>query len=301
MIQRSMTTSRRTFLRASALLLLGAGAAHGYPVPPTRAAPRTAVWNGITVRAGTPGAVPVLARNGATEYALLDHRVTPLSLDLYSKANDNQTFTFAVALSAQPSDRWHFLELDGIHHRASSIGRGGGSTSAWFTFDRPTAEAVASAMRVTLRERTQLDADLRYRWDIPSRRAATSKTPLPITLHITNTGAATVGVQLGGRQRGTRDNQFMFTAARNGKPLPIKDAPDLGGATGIHVVAPGQSVAVTCPDLRAWLDLDRPGRVVLAARWESTLSKDGKSTSAVADRANVWDIAPTGQATIVVK
>ena len=160
---------------------------------------------------------------------------------------------------------------------------------------------IAAAFKLPLHERSKLDDGLRYTWRIPPKATMDKTSPIPIVLRVDNAGKTTVGFMIGGRQRGPRDNRFSFVIARNGKPLTPKDGPDFGGNGSYHALEPGKHIDVTCTDLRAWADLDVPGYYTIEARYEGELSKDGKFPSTSAERAQLWDIAATGQGSILVQ
>lgn len=254
------------------------------------------LWSGEIVAKAVKGSILVAGR-----HIRLRNRATPRELVMLSHANDNKQFLLWVVLPVQHKDDYQYLTLDGDWWASQGSGRDNRQTTTTFTLDRAAARRVADAFGIAVHERTKLDDGLRYTWRIPPKATMDKTAAIPVVLRIDNAGKTTVGVQLGGRQRGARDNQFVFAITRNGKPVAIKDAPDFGGISTVAKLEPGKHLEVKCPDLRAWADLDLPGYYAIEARWESELSKDGKMSSTAAERANIWDIAPAGQGAILVQ
>jgi hypothetical protein len=216
------------------------------------------------------------------------------SASVFSTTNDNSRFEVMLRTDST-HDRFPTLELGDRKLKAS--GYGGDSTGTYVDLDvdRADADAIADAFRVPLQERTRLDANMRYAWRFPATIRAGA--PAIVTLVATNTGTAPVGFEIGGRQRGPRDNRFTFTASRDGAALAVTDAPDFGGLSYFKRLGPGESAEVSA-DLRGWIALDRPGRYTITATHETDLSKGGEMPNGAAD---VWTIAPSGQGAIVVR
>jgi hypothetical protein len=191
------------------------------------------------------------------------------------------------------------LELGDRRIKSSGIGRDSTGPSVDLQVDRETAIALAHALSIPLHERHQLDAGMRYTWRFP--HAISPNAPATITLVATNTGPTTVGFEIGGRQRGPRDNRFTFAVTRDdGTALPQKDGWDLGGISYYKQLAPGESAEVSA-DLESWVRLDRPGRYTVTASHETELSKDGEMPSYPDGAADVWAITASGQGAIVVR
>ena len=253
------------------------------------------LWSGELIGEAEPGSIVVAGR-----YVRLRNRATAKETVMLSAANDNQTFTFWVVLPLQHENDYQYLKVDNDWWSSNGTGRDSEGTKTTFQFDRATARRVADAFGIPLHERTKLDGGLRYTWRFPPK-ATMDKAPIPVVLRVENVGKTTVGFMIGGRQRGPRDNRFVFAISRNGKPVAIKDAPDFGGIGSYHKLEPGKHLDVTCADLRAWADLDVPGYYTIEARYEGELSKGGMFPNTAADRAQLWDIAATGQGSILVQ
>jgi hypothetical protein len=254
------------------------------------------LWSGEIIGKAEKGSILVAGR-----HIRLRNRATPREIVMLSDSNDNQQFLLWVVLPVQHENDFQYLRLDGDWWASQGTGRDNQQTTTTFMLDRAAARRVADAFGIPVHERTKLDDGVRYSWRIPPKATMDKTAPIPVVLRIENAGQAVLGVQLGGRQRGARDNQFVFAIARNGKPVAIKDAPDFGGRSTIGKLEPGKHLDVACPDLRAWADLDLPGYYTIDARWESELVKDARFSTTAVERADVWDIAPTGQGSILIQ
>jgi hypothetical protein len=228
---------------------------------------------------------------------LVDPAVAIHSASVYSITNDNSRFQIMLRTDST-HDRFPTLQLGDRMLKSNSYSADSTGTFVDLQVDRADAAAIATAFGVPVHDRTRLDADLRYTWRFPSPIA--NNAPAIVTLVATNTGTAPVGFEIGGRQRGPRDNRFAFTVTRDGVALPIKPAPDFGGISYFKRLGPGESAEVSA-DLRSWVALDRPGHYTIIATHETDLSKGGEMPSYPDGAADVWTIAPTGQGAIVVR
>lgn len=254
------------------------------------------LWSGTTIAKAEKGSIVV-----AGKHVRLRNRATPRETVMLSHANDNQTFTFWVVLPLQHEHDYLYVKVDNDWWSSGGTGRDSEGTKTTFQLDRAAARRIADAYGIPMHERTKLDDGLRYTFRFPPKASLDKTVAIPVVLRVENAGKTSVGFMVGGRQRGPRDNRFGFVIARNGKPVTIKDAPDFGGVGTYQVIAPGKHHDVTCPDLRAWADLDLPGYYTIEARYEGELTKDGKFPNTAAERAQLWDIAATGQGSILVQ
>ncbi|HEY1551171.1 MAG TPA: hypothetical protein VGG28_25250 [Kofleriaceae bacterium] len=228
---------------------------------------------------------------------LVDPDVAIHSATIYSITNDNSRFEVTLRTDST-HDQFPTLVIGDRTLKANGYGGDSTGTSVDLQVDRADAAAIAAALGVPLHDRARLDADIHYAWRFPT--AIRNGAPAIVTLVATNTGTAPVGFQIGGRQRGPRDNRFTFTVARDGVALHVIDAPDFGGLSYFKRLGPGESAEVSA-DLRSWVALDRPGRYTITATHETDLSKAGEMPHYPDGAADVWTIAPTGQGAIVVR
>lgn len=114
---------------------------------------------------------------------------------------------------------------------------------------------------------------------------------MPIVLTLENTGTAPVWFNTGGRQRGPRDNRFVFGASRDGgAALPVITAYDFGGMGAIEALAPGKSIERS-EDLTRWIAVDRPGSYKVTCRYELELTTGTEGGAWPAHGHEVWEWA----------
>jgi hypothetical protein len=253
-------------------------------------------WSGHTIEKAQKGSILVDGK-----HVRLRNKFTPRETTMISQANDNSQFMLWVVADKQHGSDFQYLKIGSSWWTTNGTGSDSEGTKTTFHFDRATAKTVAAALKLALHERTKLDDDLRYSWKIPSSAPMDKTIPIPVVVRIENTGKKPVGFFVGGRQRGPRDNRFIYVIKRNGTPVKIKDGPDFGGIGSYQKIEPGKHLEVTCTDLRAWFDFDLPGFYTIEARHESTLSKNGMFPNTAAEQAQVWDVAALGQGAIHVK
>ena len=287
--------TRRTFVAALAAGLLpgSAGSAGAGKAPPTW-------WLGTEATKAAPGTITALRFKSRKVRAKLGRKVAARSVELTSHNNANTEFTLWVVFPRQQLDQDVFLSADGGWWQSDSDGHDDTASQASFVLDRPTAERLAKVLQIPLNERSPLDAGLQATWTIPPTAGTRTTDPIMVKLRIKNAGTTTLGFMLGGRQRGPRDNQFAFTVARNGSPVPIKDAPDFGGMGYYKHLKPGEEHELAV-DLRSWADLATPGHYAVDASYEGELAKDGVMPTTATDRKNLWDVKLTGQGGILVQ
>jgi hypothetical protein len=254
------------------------------------------LWSGSEIAKAEKGSILV-----ADRHIRLRNRATPTELVMLSSSNDNQRWMLWVVLPKQRESDYQYLHVDNDWWSSQGTGYDQEGTKTTFQLDRGAAHRVAEAFAIPMHERSKLDDDIRYVWRIPAKASLDKTIAIPVVMRVENQGKTPVGFLVGGRQRGARDNRFIYTIKRNGKAVTIKDAPDFGGISTYTKLDPGKSLDISCADLRAWHDLDIPGYYTIEARFEGELSKDGKFPTTAAERAQVWDIAALGQGSILVK
>jgi hypothetical protein len=230
---------------------------------------------------------------------LVDPDVAIHSAAVYSINNDNTRFQVMLRTDST-HDRYPTLKVGDRLIKASGYGGDSNGTIVDLDVDRTDAALIATGLGVPLHERARLDANMRYEWRFPTTQSfARNAASAFVTLVATNTGTAPVGFEIGGRQRGPRDNRFSFAVTRDGVALPIKPAPDFGGISYFKRLGPGESAEVSA-NLLDWVDLDHPGHYAITATHETDLSKAGEMPNYPDGAADVWTITPTGQAAITV-
>jgi hypothetical protein len=226
---------RRTFLLGLAAL----------PLTPATAAPNVPT-DGLWV--GSPGAAQLVP--------FRNPRWRPL-------ANDNARFQLELEVP-RPADGYPPATLRRGTASWENDGQGG-DASRWtvsFTLDRADAQALVGWIGGALRDRVPLGQGLVATF----AHAGGSR----VSMTLVNRGEAGVGVQLGGRNRGPRDDQWAFVVQRDGVPVPPIEAFNFGGLSQITFLAPGASLTREV-DAAGWADCAPRGRYVVACRWEASL------------------------------
>lgn len=138
---------------------------------------------------------------------------------------------------------------------------GGHSNNETFTigeqFTSPAA-AFAKFFGVTPLKRAHPGYALAARF-IPAKESFSTDEPLPVTLEIRNAGNVPVTFQVGGKNRGERDNQFGFTAYDGMRAVSDTGSPvHFGGLSVNQTLKPGETFRKEV-DLRKWFTFKKPG------------------------------------------
>jgi hypothetical protein len=103
---------------------------------------------------------------------------------------------------------------------------------------------------------------------------------ISVTLVIRNVGDQPFFFQRGGRQRGPRDDQFVFAGEGPDGSLEIKQAFDFGGMSVIQPI-PAHGELSLDVDLGGWIDARKPGTYQLTASYLLPVHEDDASAFAV--------------------
>ena len=111
---------------------------------------------------------------------------------------------------------------------------------------------------------------------VPEKNEFSIEKKILVTLNITNIGNKAFTFIQGGRQRGSRDNQFAFSAELFDKMLPdIGNPNNFGGLGGIIMLKPGETHKITV-DLNNWFQFKVPGTYRLrGSYYMSFLNEEG--------------------------
>jgi hypothetical protein len=218
---------------------------------------------------------------------------------LYSISNANERF-------------FMFLEKEGVFSHANerialcvadycttfdgSGSSGYGKTysiDAWFT-SRPAAEAYARFFSTKVKLRAHPGHMLLTRF-VPAKDSFSVDDALPVTLEIQNVGMTTVTFQVGGQQRGARDNQFGFTAYGATAVPDTGDPGNLGGLSSNQTLKPGETFKVDV-DLRKWFTFNTSGTYRITGSYQLTFYDPKDQT-----RFAIWQDYASAQFELVVK
>ncbi|MCE9579755.1 MAG: hypothetical protein K8W52_41940 [Deltaproteobacteria bacterium] len=287
---------RRTVLRfglASALLALArpADARRAHPLAPQ-------VFAGISHGgAKVAGALVTLRPDGGREFVTTDGNLHARAFHVFAIDNASTRFLIWAQIDAPAPSRWVYL-LDGQALRMASSTGSDDTTGATATFevDAATAKRFARIAHVPVRRRTPLDGGLIATWANPG--GAARDQPIRIAITVENTAASPVRFAIGGRNRGPRDNRFVFRARKDGHEVTPLDAPDFGGLMQHQRLATGERVTVEA-DLRAWFTA--PGVYDLDCSYEGELIPDTPDAGAWPGHAHeTWDYSARGSLRVIV-
>jgi hypothetical protein len=211
-------------------------------------------------------------------------------------ATDNANEHYSVWLIYKPrarlSDTAVFL-LSGEPIALVSPGRDSEKAFYEFGVDRVAAKAIAARFGVAPHDRAPIGESVAGRF-APIERVYRSGDPVEIELAIENPATAPpVGIQVGGRQRGPRDNRFELTVYCDGQPLPPLPGPDFGGPTHFAPMAPGSAVRLRAC-VERWADVSKPGHYRVECRYATTFAPSGINPWTPGNAARVWDRVFTG-------
>lgn len=113
---------------------------------------------------------------------------------------------------------------------------------------------------------------------------------LGVKVTIKNVGTTPFTFQVGGKNRGVRDNQFSFTAQLYNHPIPdTGDPTHFGGMFVDRTLKPGESFEAEV-DLRKWFKLEEPGTYTI----KGTYSMDFHDPDAK-DHLTIWEDYATAE------
>lgn len=244
-----------------------------------------------------PGALPVTHGRYATRFVQVGTRIRPTMVALSATSNANDEFTLFMRYA--PGDCENaVLRLGDDVVVGTSYCNGSEECCASVTLDAALATRAAVYFDVPRQDRRAVAADVRGTFEAPARVRAGQ--PVEIRFKLFNpVDAPPVMRQVGGRNRGPRNNRFSFTIRRDGVEVPPIDGFDFGGLTGFQRLAPGEEVTVV-ELLGRWADLSVPGSYEVECRFETTFAPDGANPFDDDQHGQAWDRVFTGTVRFVV-
>lgn len=188
-----------------------------------------------------------------------------------SISNDNESYFLSLEKTGPfPKDYTLFaLYADGHCLRFNGSGSSDDkifSISGQFDSAK-AADAFAQFLKIQPLKRVRLDYALATGYISP-KEAFSTKEPLPVTLEIKNIGSVPVTFQIGGKNRGERDNQFGFTAYDGMKAVPDTGNPvHFGGISVNQTLKPGE-VFTKEVDLRKWFTFQKTGTYEITGTYD---------------------------------
>lgn len=213
-------------------------------------------------------------------------RLSATDLRLFSSSNDNEQYWFHGTVPVSSSELVLVLKGQLIAPSGTSVSRA--SSVVHFRVSRAVAERISTAFAVTRLDRAPLGARLEGRFSLPQRQFAVGD-EVRVRLEVHNpANAPATQWQVGGRQRGPRDNRFHLRVWRDGVALAELQGWDFGGPTGFVRIGAGATVEASA-SIASWADLSAPGRYRVECRYETTLAPDGVDAWAPDQQHRVWD------------
>jgi hypothetical protein len=227
----------------------------------------------------------------------------PAEATIVSAANDNSRFFLILKniepLNFVPGFSQIVAVVDGIYatpHGQSQ--RPDGTSDRSFTIQgMEAARKVAASLKVEPRLRTNPGYRIEVRWT-PDKSEYRAGEPITLKLELRNVGTTTLAYQDGGKQRGSRDNQFQFVARHAGGQGP--SVPDtgnpwhMGGIGGTLTLKPGESMTKTV-QLDKWFKFTEPDTYRITGSFELELHDPAGE---LPFRVPMWDDLATGECLI---
>jgi hypothetical protein len=184
-------------------------------------------------------------------------------INFRSISNDNQRYALTLQktgpFSTDPN-AYFALYVDGYCLRFNGSGS---SNNTFFDISgdfesAEAAKAFGQYLRVPPLMRVHPKHALRTTF-VATKESFSNNEPLVVTLKIRNDGPASVTFQVGGENRGQRDNQFGFTAYDGMKAVPDTGSPvHLGGLSFMRTLKPDETFTKDI-DLAKWFSFDKSG------------------------------------------
>jgi hypothetical protein len=178
-----------------------------------------------------------------------------------SVRNDNSFFSMDLKnvgpLAEDRAMPYHLVVVDGLYIAVvghTDRGPDGTQDFSCQVAGAAAADKVAARLKTIVQRRSHPGHRFEVRWT-PERETYHPGEAVTIVLTIRNTGTVPFAFQVGGQQRGARDNQYRFLAYRSsgyGKAVPDTGDPNHhGGISYNQVLKPGE-VFTAKVDLSKW-------------------------------------------------
>jgi len=153
----------------------------------------------------------------------------------------------------------YVLVVDGTAIKQNGCGSGQDTSNIYFNLNnRRIAEKAAEFLGVPLHLRKHPGHKLHVTLT-PSKEVYAPGEEVEVTMRIVNVGTDAIAFMVGGRQRATRDNQYIFSAYNNGKQVEdIGTTNHFGGQAYRKVLQPEEAFESKI-SLNKWFAFDEPG------------------------------------------
>jgi len=238
--------------------------------------------------------VEIVFGSSVAHARLRERMPAPRSQVLASTDNANRTYAFTVSYRMTRCPPNTVLIAGGSPAPAPSSSIGHGECRYDFTVDRAAADRIALAFRVARQDRSSIATRVVGRFST-ARTAYRRGEPIDVRVTMTNpTGAAAV-------QREVGCNRFTFVIYRDGHRVAELAPAAQACPVGFTPHASGAS-AEDSVDVRAWGNIDAPGRYRFECRYTTRFALPGAATYGSRDgSARVWDRVFTGSVVVDVR
>ena len=218
--------------------------------------------NGFYLAAEREPARPIKSNDGRLVYLGDKQSLKIQECWLSSTNNENSRFYLSVAISYNTNvgPSTYILIVDGKAYRQTGSGATSQKVSylSFYISGKENAEQISRYLNtpVLYRKHPGHQLDISF---IPEKTAFNIGEDVTVTLRIVNIGSDSICFIQGGRNRGARDNQFIFSARHNEKQVDdIGTSLHFGGIAIKRILKPGE-VFEKKIRLSKWFAFDQPG------------------------------------------
>jgi hypothetical protein len=221
-------------------------------------------------------------------------------ITISSQSNNNKRYYLAIHAA-------HFFSLPcariglvvgnkTIHFESQGEDEKGRFTSMETTIDDPEViPQIAQYFHVEVKNRQHPWHQMLVKF-VPAKTRFTLGEPVTVYLRITNIGDRDFAFIQGGRQRGSRDNQFAFSAEFGGKMISDTGNPQNFGGLGLPVtLKPGRTHEISV-DLTRWFSFKEAGTYNVRGSYYMEFFKPASE-----DLYTIWEDFACEEFTIEIK
>jgi hypothetical protein len=200
--------------------------------------------NGIYLNSQKPSASTVRTQTGQVRHPGAKRNLKIQKSEIFSQDNANTQFWVSLTM---PYDKnldssTYLMVVDGTAYEQNGSGSSQQvSSSLFFSISgEHKAKQVAKYLGAPIVYRKHPHHILRVRF-LPKKLEFLPGEEVIATLQITNVGTNAIAFMKGGRNRASRDNQYVFSARLNGKQVEdIGSSDHAGGLAARRVLKPGE-------------------------------------------------------------
>jgi len=199
--------------------------------------------NGIYLSGRGDPAAQIKCQDGRDLYfgARQELKIQKSEISSQNNANDRFYVQLTIPYDESLGTASYILVVSGTAYRQSGSGASQKDTSSLYFYisGDENAKQVAEFLKTPVVYRRHPQHNLRISF-IPSKQEFSAGEEVTATLQITNVGTNSISFMKGGRNRASRDNQYVFSARHKGKQVDdIGTSYHSGGKAGRRVLKPG--------------------------------------------------------------